>query len=147
LDINKIFGAFDSSSNEWDHRGYNYYSPRTLPKIDENHPKYFIRMFWKLITNHLSYNKHLIDFFNQSDSSLDTSSIEYAGEKILYARAYNFIKRIDLEDDYHQKILKEENSKELKKSYKLIIRFYEDEEEYEKCALLKKQLDYIKFLS
>jgi len=145
LDINKIFGAFDSSSNEWDHRGYNYYNPRTLPTIDENHPKYFINMFWKLIINHLSYGKKLVDFFGQADSSLAVGEIEYAGEKILHARAYSFIKKIDLKDKYHQKVLKEENSKELRKAYKLAIKFYEEEEEYEKCAFLKKQLDFIKF--
>jgi len=147
LDINKIFGAFDSSSNEWNYRGYNYYSPRTLPTIDENHPRYFVKMFWKLIVNHLSYGKTLVDFFSQADPSLAVGEIEYAGERMLHARAYNFIKKIDLEDKYHQKILKEENSKELQKAYKLAIKFYEESEEYEKCFFLKKQLDFVKSLS
>ncbi len=152
MDINKIFGSFDSpdsSSNSWgwNSRSYNYYNPRTLPEVDENHPKYFIRMFWKLIINHLSYGKKLVDFFGQADPSLSVSEIEYAGEKMLYARAYKFIRKIDLKDDYHQKILKEENSKDLRNAYTLAIQFYEEEEEYEKCAFLKKQLDYIKSLS
>lgn len=146
MDINKIFGAFDSSSNSWgwNERSYNYYSPRSLPTIDENHPKYFIGMFWKLIVNHLSYGKKLVDFFGQADPSLAIAEIEYAGEKMLFARAYGFISKIDLEDKYHQKILIEEDKKELRKAYKLAIQFYEEEEEYEKCAFLKKQLDYIK---
>lgn len=149
MDINKIFGAFDSSSNSWgwNERSYNYYSPRTLPTEDENHPRYFIKMFWKLIVNHLSYGKKLVDFFGQADPSLAVSEIEYAGEKMLYARAYGFIKKIDIQDRYHQKILIEEDKKELRKAYKLAIQFYENEEEYEKCAFLKKQLDYIKSLS
>ena len=66
---------------------------------------------------------------------------------MLYARAYGFIERIDIQDRYHQKILTEEDKKELRKAYKLAIQFYENEEEYEKCAFLKKQLDYIKSLS
>ena len=147
MDINKIFGAFDSSSNEWDHRGYNYYNPRTLPTIDENHPKYIVRMFWKLIIDHLSHSKQLISFFSTSDLSIESSEIEYAGEIMLYARAYSYIEKIDLEDQYHQKVLKEENRKKLVKAYNMSIKFYESEEEYEKCALLKKQLDYIKSLS
>tara|TARA_R100000329_G_scaffold115687_1_gene95101 strand:- start:189 stop:635 length:447 start_codon:yes stop_codon:yes gene_type:complete len=147
LDINKIFGAFDSSSDYWgDDRQYmNYYS-YSRSKIDENHPRYFIKMFWKLIVNHLSYGRTLVDFFSQADPSLAVSEIEYAGERMLHARAYGFIKKIDLEDEYHQKILKEESSKELKEAYELAIKFYEEEEEYEKCAFLKKQLDYIKSL-
>jgi hypothetical protein len=147
LDINKIFGAFNSSSNEWDYRGYNYYSPRTLPVIDENHPRYFIKMFHKIIANNLAYSKQLIDFFSSSDPSISTQEIEYAGEKMLYAKAYGFIKNIDINDLYHQKILKEENNKQLIKAYKMSIKFYENEEEYEKCAFLKKQLDFVNFSS
>ncbi len=150
MDINKIFNSFNSSSNSWgnfNYRGYDYVDSRSLPTIDENHPRYFIKMFWKLIINHISYGKKLADFFSQADSTLNVEEIEYAGEKMLYARAYKFIKKIDLKDDYHQKILTEEDSKELKKAYNLAIKFYENEEEYEKCALLKEQLDFIKFLS
>jgi len=147
LDIDKIFGSFDSSSSNswgWNERSYNYYSSRSLPKIDENHPKYFIGMFWKLIINHLSYGKKLVDFFGQADPSLAIAEIEYAGERMLHARAYGFISKIDLEDEYHQKVLIEEDKKELRRAYKLAIKFYEEEEEYEKCAFLKKQLDFIK---
>lgn len=152
MDINKIFGSFDSpdsSSNSWgwNQRSYNYYSPRTLPIEDENHPRYFIKMFWKLIINHLSYGKKLVDFFSQADPSLAINEIEYAGERMLYSRAYGFIKKIDLEDKYHQKLLKEENTSKLKEAYTLAIKFYENEEEYEKCAFLKKQLDFVKSLT
>ena len=152
MDINKIFGSFDSpnsSSNSWgwNQRSYDYYSPRTLPTVDENHPRYFVKMFYRLINNHLSYGKKLIDFFSQADPSLAVGDIEYAGEKMLHAKAYGFIKKIDIEDEYHQKILIEENSKNLRNAYVLSIQFYEEEEEYEKCAFLKKQLDYIKSLT
>jgi hypothetical protein len=144
LDINKIFGAFDSSSNEWDHRGYNYHNPRTLPTIDENHPRYMVKMFWKLILNHLFYSKQLINFFGSADSTISTGEIEYISEKMLYSRAYGYISQIDIEDTYHQKILKEDKQKELLKAYSFAINFYENEEEYEKCAFLKKQLDFVK---
>ena len=147
MDINKIFGAFDSSSDGWDYRGYNYYNPRTIPTIDENHPKYFVKMFWKLIVNHLSYGRQLVDFFGQADPSLEVAEIEYAGERMLYARAYSFIKKIDIEDQYHQKVLRGEKENKLVEAYKLSIEFYEREEEYEKCAFLKKQLDFITFTS
>ena len=104
-------------------------------------------MFYKLIINQLSYGKTLIEFFGQSDPSLEVAEIEQAGERMLHARAYGFIKKIDLEDKYHQKVLKEENSKDLKNAYNLAIKYYESEEEYEKCAFLKKQLDFVKSLS
>jgi hypothetical protein len=148
LDINKIFGSFDSSSNDgWVPRGYDYTDYRSLPIIDENHPRYMVRMFWKLILNHLSYSKQLINFFGSADSTISTEEIEYVGEKMLYSRAYGYISQIDIEDEYHQKILKEDKQKELLKAYGFAINFYENEEEYEKCAFLKKQLDFIKFSS
>ncbi len=146
MDINKIFGTFGSSSSNswgWDHRGYDYVSSRSLPTVDENHPRYFIKMFWKLIINHLSYGKTLVEFFGQSDPSLEVDEIERVGKKMLYSRAYGFIEKIDIKDNYHQKVLKEENSKDLKEAYILAINYYEIEEEYEKCAFLKKQLDFI----
>ena len=109
MDINKIFNSFDSSSSNswgWNERSYNYYSPRSLPSVDENHPRYFVKMFYKLIINQLSYGRTLIEFFGQSDPSLEVAEIEQAGERMLHARAYGFIKKIDLEDKYHQKVLK-----------------------------------------
>jgi hypothetical protein len=149
LDINKIFGQFDSSSNNgrFDNKSFNYYNPRTLPSVDEDHPRYFVRMFWKIITNYLSYGKQLTNFFDATDSSIPMQEIEYIGEKMMYARAYSFIEKVDINDKYHQKVLKKENYEKLIMAYKMSIEFYENEEEYEKCALLKKQLDFIKFLS
>ena len=74
--------------------------------------------------------KKLVDFFSQADPSLAINEIEYAGERMLYSRAYGFIKKIDLEDKYHQKLLREENTSKLKEAYTLAIKFYENEEEY-----------------
>ena len=148
MDINKIFGSFDSSSNDgWVPRGYDYTDSRSLPIIDENHPRYMIKMFWKLILNHLVYSKQLINFFGSTDSSIPTKEIEYVGEKMLYSKAYKYISQIDIEDEYHQKILKEDKERELLEAYNFAINFYESEEEYEKCAFLKKQLDFVKSLS
>ena len=149
MDIDKIFGSFNSSSNSWgwNPRSFNYSDARTLPTIDENHPRYFIKMFKKLIVNHLGDSKKLINFFGSADASLPIEEIEKFGEIMVYGRAYTFIKKIDIEDSYHAKILKEENSPLLVEAYDMALQFYESEEEYEKCALLKKQLDFVNLLS
>ena len=149
MDIDKIFGSFDSSSNSWgwNPRSFNYSDARALPIIDENHPRYFIKMFKKLIVNHLGDSKKLINFFGSADASLPIEEIEKFGEIMVYGRAYTFIKKIDIEDSYHAKILKEENSPLLVEAYDMALQFYESEEEYEKCALLKKQLDFVNLLS
>ena len=149
MDINKIFGQFNSSSNSggFDNKSFNYYNPRNLPTLDENHPKYFIRMFWKLIINYMNYNSQLLNFFSSSESFTSTHEIEYAGRVMLHARAYGYVQNIDIGDQYHQKILKEEDHSKLVEAYSISIKFHEQEEEYEKCAFLKKQLDFIKTLS
>jgi len=122
-------------------------SPRTLPNIDENHPRYYIKMFVKLILNYTNYNKKLINFFGSADPALNLSEIEQTGEFILHERAYSYISEIDIQDKYHIKVLFEEADDKLKEALNKSLKFFENEEEYEKCALLKKYLDFLNFSS
>jgi len=145
LDINKIFGAFNSSSKDdgWDYRGVNYYSPRTIPEIDENHPRYFLKMFQKLIINYTGYSDKIIDFFGQADPELNVGEVKKAGESLLYHRAYEYISKIDIQDEYHIKILFQEANPKLEEALQKTLFYFETEEEYEKCATLKKYLDFL----
>ncbi len=121
-------------------------SPRTLPNMDENHPRYYIKMFVKLILNYTNYNKKLINLFG-SDSALNLAEIEQTGEFILHERAYSYISEIDIQDKYHIKVLFEEADDKLKEALNKSLKFFETEEEYEKCILLKKYLDFLNFSS
>lgn len=149
MDINKIFGAFNSSSKDdgWDYRGVNYYNPRTIPEIDENHPRYFIKMFQKLIINYTGYSDKIIDFFGQADPELNIGEVKRAGESMLYNRAYGYIKHIDVQDEYHVRILFQETNPKLQEALNKTLFYFENEEEYEKCAILKKYLDFLNFSS
>lgn len=146
MDINKIFGAFDSSSR--DENGFPHAGFLTYKSInDENHPRYYVRMFVKLVQNYTTYNKQLIRFFGSSDPELNTREIEETGEMMLYSRAYEYITRIDIQDKYHIKVLFEEADIELEQSLFKALKYFEKEEEYEKCAILKKYLDFLNFSS
>ncbi len=149
MDINKIFGAFNSSSKDdgWDYKGVNYYNPRTLPDIDENHPRYFIKMFQKLVINYTGYSDKIIDFFGQADPELNIGEVKKAGESMLYNRAYSYINKIDIQDEYHIKILFQEINPDLEKALYKTLLYFENEEEYEKCAILKKYLDFLNLSS
>jgi|TARA_R110000782_G_scaffold7955_1_gene26393 hypothetical protein len=140
LDINKIFGAFDSSSR--DENGF-LHSPFLIYKTDveENHPRYHIKMFIKLILEYTDYNKQLINVLGSSDPELDIDEISNVGKVMLYERAYQYLIKLDVEDEYHIKILKEECDGKLKKALVKSLKFYENGEEYEKCAILKQYLD------
>ena len=104
-------------------------------------------MFTKLIHNYTSYNKQLIRFFGSSDPELNTKEIEETGELMLYGRAYEYIIQIDIQDKYHIKVLFEETNKKLEEALNKSIKYFEVEEEYEKCAVLKKYLDFLNFPS
>jgi len=146
LDINKIFGAFDSSSRDDDD------FPRvsflyTSKSVDENHPRYYIKMFVKLVHNYTNYNKQLLSFFGSADPKLDVNEISKTGEIILYERALNYLTEIDIQDKYHIKILFEEANEKLKSALNKCLKHFEDEEEYEKCIIIKKYLDFLNFSS
>ena len=103
MDINKIFGTFGSSSrddNGFEHPTFLY----TYKDDEENHPRYYIRMFTKLILNYTSYNKQLIDLFGKSDPEIDVEEVINTGESILYDRAYYYFTQLDIQDTYHIKL-------------------------------------------
>lgn len=148
MDINKIFGAFDSSSRDdsWE-RGYDGMKYALPSPISENHPRYFIKMFQKLILNYTGYSDKIIDFFGQADPDLDIGEVKRAGETMLYNRAYNYLINIDIQDEYHVRILFEEANSKLEEALQKTLSFFENEEEYEKCAILKRYLDFLNFSS
>ena len=113
----------------------------------ENHPRYYIKMFVKLVQNYTTYNKQLVRFFGSSDPELDTREIEETGEMMLYSRAYEYMTQIDIQDKYHIKVLFEEANSNLQDALNKSLKYFEIEEEYEKCVILKKYLDFLNFSS
>jgi hypothetical protein len=89
----------------------------------------------------------LIRFFGSSDPGLDTQEIEQTGELMLYGRAYECISKIDIQDKYHIKVLFEEADMDLEQALNKSLKYFEVEEEYEKCAVLKKYLDFLNLSS
>ena len=138
---------FNSSSNE-DENGFPHAGFLTYKSVgEENHPRYYIKMFVKLVQNYTTYNKQLVRFFGSSDPELSTREIEATGEMMLYSRAYEYLVKIDIQDKYHIKVLFEETDIELEQALHKSLKYFEVEEEYEKCAVLKKYLDFLNFSS
>ena len=104
-------------------------------------------MFIKLVLNYTNYNTQLINFFGKADPELDIKEITQTGEAMLYERALQHLEKIDVQDKYHIKILFEEANGKLKESLNKSLKYFEGEEEYEKCAVLKKYLDFLNFSS
>lgn len=145
MDINKIFGAFNSSSRDDDFSQVSFL--HTSKQEDDNHPRYYIKMFIKLVHNYTTYNAQLINFFGSADPALDTGEIQRTGEVILYERAMAYLTEIDIQDKYHIKVLFEEANGKLESALNKCLKYFEDEEEYEKCIIIKKYLDFLNFSS
>jgi len=136
MDIDKIFGTFDNSKEEENS------SVSTFVNFQDT-PVYFIGMFRKLILNHKNFHKKLQQFLKMTDAEMEDMSMEEAGEFVVYSRSWYYINKIDLTNQVHKDCLKTHSDEYLISCVKLSISFWEECEEYEKCAHLKKIQDFL----
>jgi hypothetical protein len=144
MDINKIFNLFDEPKDESKTLSEEEYS-KTV-EIYKNHPLYFVGMFKKLIHNHYLFNKQLLKFFEKLDEPLDPIDVSKAGEYVVFSKAWEYIKKIDPDDLKHQEALYHFLDDYLKVALELALNYFQEQEEYEKCVHLKKNLDFVKLL-
>tara|TARA_R110000822_G_scaffold247892_1_gene375692 strand:+ start:346 stop:777 length:432 start_codon:yes stop_codon:yes gene_type:complete len=136
MDINmdNIFGLF-TSNESLDEGGDAVYVNF------KNTPVYWVGMYKKLILNHINFNKKIVKFFKEANEELDVSEVKEAGEFVVYNRAWSYIKDIDVDNKDHIDAIEKYCDEYLDIALKLGISFFEQLEEYEKCALLKHILD------
>ena len=135
VDVNKIFGLFDGEGKN------------SSPKKDKSenvifdlkeHPLFWVGMFKKLIHNHKTFNKKIMGFFSKMDEELDLYDVEQAGEFVVYNRAWFWISKINTQDRICQEAILHYADDYLLTYVRFAISYFEDFEEYEKCAHLKK---------
>ena len=142
VDVNKIFGLFNEDENP----KYNSDSNQDMSYLLEDykqHPMFWVGMFKKLIYNHKSFNIKILKSFKDLDSELDMNDVENAGEFIMYNRAWYWINKIDLKEQLHQNALTHYADEILLTYTKVIILYFQELEEYEKCAHLKKVQNFL----
>jgi len=144
MDINKIFGLFDGE--EFGSMKEKSQATDILLKDYKNHPLFWVGMFKKLIYNHHLFNAQIIKFFDKIDDSLDPVDIDKAGEFVVFTRAWDYIKKVNPEDRQHQEALYHFLDVDLKVALELSLNYFQEQEEYEKCAHLKKNLEFVKLL-
>jgi len=138
--LDNIFELF--SSNE------NVDGENDIVHIDFTQtPVYWIGMYKKLVLNHLNFNKKVVQFFKESNHELDVADMENAGEFVVYNRAWYYIQNVDINVEEHVLAIEKYQDEYLDTALKLGINFFEEQEEYEKCALLKRILDKIQEIS
>jgi hypothetical protein len=140
VDVNKIFRLFNGE--EFDSLPEK--SQVVEAAIDfKEHPLFWVGMFKKLIQNHKVYNRSMINFFSKMDEDLDLYDVEDAGEFIVYNRAWFWISKIDIKESIHQNALTHYADEILLTYTKVVILYFQELEEYEKCAHLKKIQDFL----
>jgi hypothetical protein len=142
VDVNKIFGLFNEDENP----KYNSDSNQDMSYLLEDykqHPMFWVGMFKKLIYNHKVFNAKILKSFKDLDGELDMNDVENAGEFIMYNRAWYWINKIDIKESLHQNALTHYADEVLLTYTKVIILYFQELEEYEKCAHLKKIQDFL----
>jgi len=134
VDIDNIFSLF-SSHDDLD--GNN----TTVHMDFTENPIYWVGMYKKMLNSNIDFNKRLLKILGKSNKDLDILDVKKAGEHIVFNRAWNYIKKIDIKDQEHCDAIKKLSDEYLDTALKLGINYYEPEEDYEKCAHLKKILD------
>ena len=147
MDINKIFDIFndDENAQSQSEQIKKEVTPDVL-EVYKDHPLFWVGMFKKLIYNHNIFNTQILKFFEQLDEGLDKVDIDKAGEYVVFTKAWDYIKKVNPEDKKHQEALFHFTDDYLKTALELSINYFQEQEEYEKCAHLKKNLEFVKLL-
>ena len=141
MDLNKFFNQFtnDPSSSTQDEVIASYTD-------FYNNPIFKLGMFKKLVFNHVNFNKKLLFSLldaASSDGDKESKKIKEFSELMIYNRAYNQLEDINFEND--KNYIKQASDEELLTACKLATKFFEEREEYEKCAKIKVLEDLVSF--
>ena len=131
MDFEKIFDSFGSIN------GPEKDSDDVSLLVDfSDHPLYWIGGFTKLISNQLFFEKYTVISFNKIAPEIDIEKLEETSKFLIYSRAWDYIKKIKLDNPLHIDCIKTKANKPFLDALEASIKFFEELEEYEKCALL-----------
>ena len=134
MDVDNVFGLFGFGKDK-------NKSKKTENDIEEfrNTPQFKVGMFYKMIWNGNNFRDQIFSFFGNSNLEKDfTLGLDEASDYMMYTRAYYWIQECNLQDKEWEEALIYYLDKELINCLKLSIKYYEEIEEFEKCAFLKK---------
>jgi len=132
IDKDKIFQLFVD--------GKNISDEQTKSEIKEfmNGPFAKIGMFVKLIQNHHIFHQKLEKFLKKEQPNYNVESTKEASEFTVYHRAWSYIKNISLENHDDVNAIINFDNKVFFSTLDNAIIFFQNYEEYEKCAHLFK---------
>jgi len=133
LDPNRIFGLFDAlNAND------NVSDSGEVYVDIKDTPEYKVGMFTRIIMDHLQFNDRVIEFFSKANNELEKEDIENAGEFVVYNRGWYYIKELNLENKRDWYALEKMANLKTLTAMDLAVKYFEEREEYEKCAHIVK---------
>ena len=136
MDINKIFDLFDSSSKD------ELVQDRSAVINDfKEHPAYWLGMYKKLIFNQKLFSQRIIYHLNKLDTDQD---LEVVGNNLAFERGWYYIQKFNVNEEIHKDSIILLLDSILLKTLEDGISHFQEKEEYERCAHLKKILDISK---
>ena len=138
INKDKIFELFGDNQKIEDEK--------TKSEIKEfmNGPFAKIGMFVKLIQNHHVFHQKLEKFLKKEQPNYNVESTKEASEFTVYNRAWTYIKDISLDNHEDINAIINFDNKIFSKVLGNAIQFFEQYEEYEKCAHLYKIKEIVK---
>jgi hypothetical protein len=138
IDKDKIFQLFVEGKEVTD--------DKTKEEIKNfmNGPYAKIGMFVKLIQNHEVFHKKLEKFLKKEQPDYNVESTKEASEFTIYHRSWSYIKNIDIDNSDHINAIINFDPKVFYKTLDGAINFFENYEEYEKCAHMHKIKELVK---
>jgi hypothetical protein len=128
MDVDKIFGLFDNNEP--------INTKKQVFKDISEHPSFWVGMFTRIILNHVNFKSAHLSLFKTAFPDMDINDIKNAGEYLIYTRSYVFLERLDLGRELDLQTIQNNTSPEFLTALKLAISYFEEHEEYEKCAFI-----------
>ena len=120
-------------------------APESIVLVDfKDHPYYWVGMFRKIMLNYDVFSKKFISLFREDGSEINTADIEKAGEHFVYERAWEYISKLDITKSVHLSTLLQFKDPVLVKNFNKTLLYFQDSEEYEKCAFILKLIEELK---
>jgi hypothetical protein len=132
IDKDKIFQLFVDGKEITDEK--------TKEEIKDfmNGPFAKIGMFVKLIQNHHVFHQKLEKFLKKEQPNYNVESTKEASEFTVYNRAWSYIKNISINDPEDMNAIINFDNEKFYNALDGAVTFFEQYEEYEKCAHLHK---------
>jgi len=130
----KIFSLFDDSSEAQE----KVKEQKKSLAVFNNSPYHKLGMFTKLIVNHFIFHAKLEKFLKKEEPTYNVESTREASEFVVFNRAFNYLNQINPLDKEGTFAVLDFDNKILTKTLESALTYFEELEEYEKCAHIHK---------